>query len=112
VGEHPGDLEDDFRPEAAQEGPVPRHREILPDVVGDRRIDVDLKAGMVGKPTPGAGVEAQRLRFLPAVAAALPGVQGTAQPRALGGLPGPLETPESVQHPGAGDFGEAQIQKG
>ena len=81
-------------------GPVVGHKfqivgglVVLPDVVGNGRINMALVVGDIGNPPARAGVEVQYLAFFATVAAALPGEHGPPVAR--------LQKPGSGLHPAA-----------
>ena len=73
AGEETRDLEEHLGAVRRQELDVPRALPVLPDVVGDGRIDVALQVADVRQPAAGLRVEVDHLRLFTAVAAALPG---------------------------------------
>ena len=77
-----GDLEDQLGAVELQKLDVVRDLEVLPDVVGDGAADVALQVGVVRHPALRARVQVELLRFLLAVAAALPREHGALEPGA------------------------------
>src|SRR5919198_6077736 len=67
-----GDLEDQLGAVELQELDIVRDLEVLPDVPGDGAADVALQISVVRHPALGSRVQVELLRFLLAVAAALP----------------------------------------
>ena len=105
------DLDDQLRPEAAQEAEVAGDLVVLPDVVGDRGVDVPLQRGIVGDPAPRAGVQVSALRLLPSVAAALPGEHRTVVARLLRGPPRLSQPPVAVAKQRAGESRQPQVEE-
>src|SRR5690606_19733678 len=82
-----------------------------PDVVGDGGIDVPLQMGVVRQPAPRLGVEVELLGLLAAIAAALPGIEGTAQATRVRQPAGGIEAAEAVAQQAAGDLRDAPVEE-
>ncbi len=108
----PTDLEDHLRPVGDHELEVRRGLEVVPDVVGDRRIDVSLEMGRIGQPPAGERIEVQCLGLLATVAAALPRVHGTGGAGLRGRPPCLRQPPEAVEQQRSDQLGEVHRQIG
>src|SRR5919108_375620 len=99
-----GDLEDQLGAVELQELDVVRDLEVLPDVPGDGAADVALQVGVVRHPAPRSRVQVELLRFLLAVAAALPREHGALVPGVLGRGARLAEAAVAVHEQRPGDF--------
>jgi hypothetical protein len=111
AGQEPGDLDDHRRRPEAQELDVAGDLVVAPRVVGDGDVDVALEAGVVGQPPPGPGVEMERLRLLPAIAAALPREHRARAALPPGRPPGRCQPPEPVVEHRPGQDRKPQVEQ-
>ena len=107
----PGNFDDHGTAAEPYELDVARDLVVAPGVVGDRKVDVALPAGVIGEPPPGLRVEVEGLGLLPAVAAALPREHGAGVSVTLGGRPSRVEPPESIAEQRPGQDRKSQVEE-
>ena len=79
-GPEASDLQKHFSSAKRDEVLVHSDLVIVPDIIGDCRVDMDLEAGAFLNPSLGEGVQMEGGGLLPAAARALPRVHGAAEP--------------------------------
>ena len=111
AGPEAGDLEEDFSAVERQELVVARGLVVLPDVVGDRRVDMPLQVRRIRRPPARARIQVHPLALLATIAAALPRVHraGVAGVRRVGARG--AEPSVAVHQQRACDVGQAQVEQ-
>src|SRR5208337_390528 len=105
------DFQEHLRAGKVEKVAVARHFGILPDVIGNGRVDVALEQRFIGNPPARSRVEMHDLTFLAAIAAALPRKHRAAIAGGARGAARFFQAAVAIEQQRARDFRDVEIEQ-